>query len=161
MRLLAVLACSAFLLPVTSASADDKAAYASCTACHLADGAGIPGAFPPLRNRVAAIAGLEGGREYLIAVVSSGLMGQIEVAGIRYFGVMPGNKGPMSPADIAAAINHVASELVDDKSKVSDFRPITAEEVADVQAGTATGSPAAAAELRKELVARHGERWPK
>ena len=33
-------------------------AYASCAACHLPDGVGIPGAFPPIRNRAAKIAAL-------------------------------------------------------------------------------------------------------
>ncbi len=82
-------------------------AYATCAACHLADGAGIPGAFPPINNRVAIIAGLQGGREYLITVLSSGLMGTIEAGGGQFFGVMPGNKGLMSAADIAAARNYV------------------------------------------------------
>lgn len=135
-------------------------AYATCAACHLADGAGIPGAFPPTRDRVAAIAALTGGRDYLITVVSYGLMGEIKAGNMQYFGVMPGNKGPLSADDIAAALNYTIFELADDKNKVAGIEPITAEEVTAVQSITPAAGPAAAAGLRKELVARHTDEWP-
>ena len=153
------LACAFVLLSAGQAHSDQNAAYTSCAACHLADGAGIPGAFPPLKNRVAAIAALEGGREYLIAVVSSGLMGQIEAGGMQYFGVMPGNKGPMSAADIADALNYVVFELVDDENNGGTIEPITADEVAAVQENTTAGGPSAAAKIRQDLVDTHGELW--
>ena len=84
-------------------------AFATCSACHLADGVGIPGAFPPLRNRLAAMASLAGGRDYLIAVVSFGLMGTIEVGGMQYFGVMAGNNGAMTAEEIASALNYAGT----------------------------------------------------
>ncbi len=169
MRGFATLAGCAVLLTVASLSADDEVAntysadaYATCAACHLADGAGIPGAFPPINNRVAIIAGLPGGREYLITVLSSGLMGTIEAGGGQYIGgVMPGNKGLMSVEDMAAALNYVVFELVEDKNVAVDIEPITADEVSAVQSGAAAGGPAAAAELRNGLLERHGEAWPK
>ena len=37
-------------------SEPDKADYQRCAACHLPTGEGIPGAFPPLKGRVAKIA---------------------------------------------------------------------------------------------------------
>ncbi len=135
-------------------------AYATCAACHLANGVGIPGGFPPIRNRAAAIAGLEDGKAYLITVVSFGLMGQIEAGNMPYFGVMPGNKGPMSVADIAAALNYTVFELVDDKNTVASIDPFTADEVSAVQSNTSVGSPNTAAMIRRELVARHGDKWP-
>jgi len=80
------------ILVIDRSAADEKTysadAFATCSACHMPDGAGIPGAFPPLRNRLADIAGLDGGRDYLITAVSFGLMGTIEVGGMQYFGVM-------------------------------------------------------------------------
>ena len=42
-----------------------------CQGCHLADGAGSPGAVPPLRNLVGKFLRVSGGREYLIRVPGS------------------------------------------------------------------------------------------
>ena len=67
-------------------------AFATCSACHLPDGVGVPGAFPPVRNRAATIAGLDGGRDYLITVVTYGLMGTIQVDGVGYNGRYMGAK---------------------------------------------------------------------
>jgi mono/diheme cytochrome c family protein len=142
---------------VTSYSAD---AYATCAACHLEDGAGIPGAFPPLRNRIAAIAGLEGGPEYLVTVVSFGLMGQIDAGGSQYFGVMAGNSGSMSVREIAAALNYALFELVDEDMNTAGINPITAAQVSLLQSETTANSPAVAASLRREMVTRHKEEWP-
>ncbi len=130
-------------------------AYATCAACHLPDGIGVPGAFPPIRNRVAAIAALDGGRDYLITVVSYGLMGTINVSGSQYFGVMAGNAGAMSAEDIAAALNYVIFELNDVKPVESD--PISSEEVERVQAGVSVKGPGIAAEMRKALVDRSSD----
>jgi len=133
-------------------------AYATCSACHLPDGAGVPGAFPPIRNRAATIAGLEGGRDYLITVVTYGLMGTIQVDGVQYFGVMAGNAGPMAPEDIAAALNYVVFELNDNDA--TEHEPFTAQEVEKTQAAIAIKSPTAAGELRKTLSNKHGDQWP-
>jgi cytochrome c553 len=133
-------------------------AYATCAACHLPDGVGIPGAFPPIRNRAAKIAGLDGGREYLATVVTYGLMGTIQVDGAQYFGVMAGNSGAMSAEEIAAAINYIIFELND--GDASGIEPLTAEEVEKVQAGITAKSPAGGGELRTELVGKHGDQWP-
>jgi mono/diheme cytochrome c family protein len=132
-------------------------AYATCAACHLPDGAGIPGAFPRIRNRAAAIAALEGGREYLVTVVTYGLMGAIEVDGNTFFGVMAGNTG-MSSEALAAALNYVVFELNDNDA--SNVAPFTASEVEAVQAATTLKSPAGGGELRMKLVAEHGDEWP-
>jgi hypothetical protein len=158
----------AVLLASGSLHADDEFAdaysanaYATCAACHLADGAGIPGAFPPINNRVAAIAGLQGGREFLMTAVSFGLMGTIEAGGAQFAGVMPGNKGLMSARDIAAALNYVIFELADDQDKIADVEPITADEVAVLQSRVSAGGPAIASELRRQLVESSGEQWPR
>lgn len=155
-----LLAVGATLLLSTAAMADDYSAdaYATCSACHLPDGVGVPGAFPPVRNRAARIAALEGGREYLIAVISYGLMGTIEVEGNQYFGVMAGLGAAMSPAQVAAALNYVVFKLND--GEVPEVAPFTADEVEKAQAAVSLKSPAGAGELRKSLVARHGDQWP-
>lgn len=147
-----------------AAAADDAEeisgadAFVTCSACHLADGAGVPGAFPPLRNRASTIAELEGGRQYLITAVAYGLMGTIEVGDMPYFGVMAGNGAAMDPAAIAAALNYIVFQLVDEPPV--GIEPFTAAEVARVQAEVSPRSPAAAWALRKALVDKHGDRWP-
>lgn len=143
-----------------SIAADDYSAdaYATCAACHLPDGAGIPGAFPPIRNRAVVIAGLDGGREYLVTVVTYGLMGNIDVQGATYFGVMAGNAGPMTPADIAAALNYVVFELNDEH--VDGIEPFTGDEVSAIQEAITIKSPAGGGQLRSELVGIHGDEWP-
>jgi mono/diheme cytochrome c family protein len=133
-------------------------AFATCSACHLPDGVGVPGAFPPVRNRAARIAGLEGGRDYLITVLTYGLMGTITVDGQQYFGVMPGNGGPMSAEDIAAALNYVVFELNDNDA--TGIEPFTAEEVSETQAAVTLKSPAAAGAIRSTLAEKHGDQWP-
>jgi hypothetical protein len=138
-------------------SADE---FATCSACHLADGAGIPGAFPPLRNRLAAIAGLDGGRDYLITAVSFGLMGAIEVGGMQYFGVMAGNNGAMTAEEISSALNYAVFELTDDNDAASSIPAFSAEEVSSSQSKVTAASPAVAGKLRDSLLEQHGDKWP-
>jgi mono/diheme cytochrome c family protein len=154
-----IAAIAALLSFAALADAQDYSAeaFATCAACHLPDGAGIPGAFPRIRDRAAAIATLEGGREYLVTVVTYGLMGAIEVDGNALFGVMAGNTG-MSGEEIAAALNYVVFELNDNDA--SGIEPFTASEVEAVQAATTLKSPAGGGELRTKLVAEHGDEWP-
>ncbi len=154
--LLATASSSSLADDATNAYSSDD--YAICAACHLSDGVGIPGVFPPIRNRAAAIAKIEGGREYLVTAVSFGLMGNIEVAGLPYFGVMAGNNGMLSADQIANALNFIVFELSDDA--VSDVEPFTGSEVEGIQADTETKGPSAAAELRRRIAAAAGDKWP-
>lgn len=155
-----ILAVLVVLATAAPAMADQYTAdaFATCSACHLPDGAGVPGAFPPIRNRAAAIAALDGGRAYLITVVSYGLMGTIKVAGNQYFGVMAGLGGSLSSADLAAALNYAVLTLND--GDAAGLEPFTAAEVEAVQAEVSLKSPAGAGELREALVSRHGDQWP-
>jgi hypothetical protein len=147
----------AAIVATESYSAD---AYATCLACHLADGVGVPGAFPPIRNRTTTIASLDGGRNYLITAISFGLMGQIDVGGTQYFGIMPGNKGLMTEDAIASALNYLVFELTDDKEAARRVDPFTADEVRDAQSAVSSPSPEVARGFRVELVEKHGEQWP-
>jgi mono/diheme cytochrome c family protein len=128
-----------------SANADGAAAYRACAACHLPDGAGVPGAFPPLRNRIASKLDDAASRQYLVAVVSNGLTGPITVDGTAYAGFMQAFAATMNAERIAATLNYVASELRDDKS--GELNLFTAEEVTELQQA-AKGKAAAA--LRPE-----------
>ncbi|WP_417512613.1 c-type cytochrome [Marinobacter sp.] len=86
---------------------DGKAIYsAQCSACHQANGQGVPGAFPPLA-----------GSEWLlsnaaipVAIVHDGLQGKIEVAGNSFQGVMPKFGGTLSDAELAAVLSYARSE---------------------------------------------------
>lgn len=74
-----------------------------CAACHLATGAGVPGAFPPLRDNVRQLASQPAGRRYLTSVVLRGASGPMTVNGKRYSGVMPAQA--LSDAAVADALN--------------------------------------------------------
>lgn len=110
-------------------TADGASLYSSCAVCHLPDGAGIEGSFPPLRDRLGPIASSRAGRDYLVLVLAKGLFGSIEVDGVPYFGAMPGQG--LGDAEIAAVLNHVVREF-NAETLVSDWAPFTAEEVGRV-----------------------------
>lgn len=127
-----------------------KAAYAPCSACHLDTGAGIVGAFPPLANRVTAIASSEPGRQYLVAVVNNGLTGPIAVNGGAYAGAMQAFSASMDDKLASAALNYIAMELGD--KGAGDFQLFTPEEVASLRKGFASDGHSTL-ELRKKLSA--------
>ncbi len=57
---------------------------ANCAGCHLADGSGLPGTIPPLKDNPRSE-----DAAYVAEVIVNGLAGEIEVAGIEYDGQMP------------------------------------------------------------------------
>lgn len=86
---------------------------ANCAACHMPTGAGIPGAFPPVRNS-----------DYLnadvaraIRVVGGGLSGEITVNGTKFNNVMP--KLNLTHQDIAAVLTFLYREMENDAQTVS------------------------------------------
>lgn len=81
-----------------------------CAVCHGPRAAGIPGSFPSLHEQVVAFAQIPQGRDYLVMVVTTGLMGSLTVAGVNYNGVMPAQSG-LSEAEIAAVLSYLASGL--------------------------------------------------
>ncbi|MBI1366474.1 MAG: c-type cytochrome [Alphaproteobacteria bacterium] len=85
-----------------------KVVFQRCAACHLPSGQGVPGSFPPLAGRLSEIASTDAGRTYMIMAVSAGLMGEIDVNGQKYRGVMPAQAG-LTDEDIAAVLNYAMS----------------------------------------------------
>lgn len=68
------------------AKADGKALYAAqCTACHQANGQGVPGVFPPLDGSE----WVQGEPRILANILLHGINGELEVAGQQYQGMMP------------------------------------------------------------------------
>ncbi len=81
-----------------------------CAVCHGPQAAGIPGTFPSLHEQVAAFAKIPEGRDYLVMVVTTGLMGNLKVGGVTYNGAMPAQSG-LGEAEVAAVLNYLASDL--------------------------------------------------
>jgi len=114
------------MLTTQSAAAQATPLYAQCQGCHQANGAGIPGVFPPLASHIPEILAVRGGREYLIQVMLYGLQGQITVKGVRYQGVMPAY-AQLKDEEIAALLNHISTQW--GNRLPAGQRPFTAEEV--------------------------------
>ncbi|MBR1177029.1 cytochrome c [Bradyrhizobium sp. KB893862 SZCCT0404] len=147
----------AFVIAFTIAAAaggaaladDGAAAFRRCAVCHLPDGKGVPGAFPPLVGRVAKIAATPAGRTYLVSVPSAGLSGKIVVGGVPYGGFMPRQEG-VSSSELAAALNYMATELAGD-SPPKEFKFFTTDEVEQLQRAAQTLKPADVLKLRGEV----------
>lgn len=128
--------------------------YQRCAACHLATGEGIPGAFPPLKGRVASIATSAEGRIYLVAVVNSGLMGPITVAGTPYMGVMPAQGSVYDTAGISEALNY-AVQVIDAENVASDWTPFSATEVQTILDNGHSKNSQETAKLRQQLLEKY------
>lgn len=145
--LLAALFLAAPGLAWGQAAPDGPALFKRCAACHLATGAGVPGAFPPLQTDVRALAGKAGGRRYLALVVAKGVSGPITVEGKTYRGVMPAQAG-LNDAQIAAVLNHVVTSVA---SGGSEVKPFTAAEIGGHRASAAQLNAAAIGRLHTDL----------
>lgn len=135
------LACAATLSlaligPAASAQSSANPVQPPCAACHLPTGAGVPGAYPPIRASVPALAQSAGGRKYLVLAITHGLAGPITVEGRRYSGAMPAQ--PLNDDQIAAALNRL----------LGGKKPFTAAEVAAIRRSGAKLTPAQIAVLR-------------
>lgn len=114
MKKLATLLTVAVLTTGQSQAADGKTVYATCQACHQADGNGLPGAFPPL----AGSEWVNGPVENLIRIQLRGLTGPITVKGQQFNSVMPPN-ATMSDDEIAAVLTYVRSNFGNSSSAVT------------------------------------------
>lgn len=115
--------------------------YQRCMTCHQANGAGIPGTYPPLAGSEYANAA---NPAVPIRVVLHGLQGPVTVKGQQFNGLMPayGTGIEMSDAEVAAVLTYVRSSFGNSASEV------TAEQVAKERAAQRTQTGAAtAAEL--------------
>ena len=146
-----------------NAAADGAALYATCSACHQANGAGIPGAFPPL----AESEWVNGPVENLIRIQLRGLMGPITVKGTTYNSVMPPN-ATLSDEEIAAVLTHVRSNFGNKSSAVTAEQVkalrsevgkpmLKAEELIDPAAAPKVEEKPAAAPLKEGEVTDQGK----
>ncbi|HEY4968370.1 MAG TPA: cytochrome c, partial [Steroidobacteraceae bacterium] len=78
---------------------------ANCSACHLANGEGIPGAFPPLKG--SGVVNKDDAVKH-IQVVLNGMQGA-RAGGVVYASAMPPFAGVLSDAEIADIIDYERS----------------------------------------------------
>ncbi|RMG31929.1 MAG: cytochrome c [Bacteroidetes bacterium] len=74
-----------------------------CVTCHMADGKGQEGLFPPLANSDY----LMGDRKRAILQVLNGAVGEMVVNGVTYNGAMPGMGATLSDEQVADVLNYV------------------------------------------------------
>jgi len=98
-----------------------------CVVCHQADGAGVPGVYPPIANTVGGYVRIKEGREFLIHLMLYGMTGQIDSHGVIYVGLMP-PIGDASDAEISVILNYVL-ETLNKQQLPRGFKPIAATEV--------------------------------
>lgn len=101
-----------------------------CTACHQAEGQGLPGAFPPLADSDY----LDQGAMVVVEAIINGLTGPITVNGVEYNAVMPA-LSYLSDSDVADVITFVMNTWDNPGGEVS------AAEVAAVRGGEAISGP--------------------
>ena len=85
--------------------AKGKRVYANCAACHMANGLGSPGLFPPLAGSEWAT----GSTERLAVAILKGLAGPIKVKGTPYNSVMPPWESALSDVQLAQVMTFVRS----------------------------------------------------
>lgn len=145
----ALLASAVFSAPLLAENDKAEKHFARCVACHLAEGQGIPGAFPPLKNRLAKLTGSELGRQYLVQVVYTGLMGVISVGDQSYSGFMPGQANDLTPKEVSDMLNYAVNE-VDKDSKPDNWKPFSEDEI--VRLSKVKSTSISNRDLRKQLL---------
>jgi mono/diheme cytochrome c family protein len=109
-----------------SPAVDGAAMYArQCSACHQAQGGGLPGTFPPLAGNH----DLYRDRMFPVYVLLNGLEGSITVKGQNYNGAMP-PFDHLSDAEIAAVVGYVRAAWSNAEMRPAGFVDIDEQAVA-------------------------------
>ena len=118
-----------------------------CVACHLPNGLGQPGAFPPLDRSDWVL----GDKERLIKISIHGLQGEVLVNGEKYVGVMQGFGqplgSPLNDQQIADVLTYIRNEW---GNSVSAISPEEVKAVRDSVKDRELTSMWTAAELEKD-----------
>ena len=80
----------------------------NCLMCHQSGAVGLPGQFPRLAGRIAAISSQPKGRAYLIDVLTYGMAGKITVDDQSIVGLMP-PFAQLSNDDVAGVLSYIQS----------------------------------------------------
>ena len=102
-----------------------------CVACHQANGAGVPGVFPPLAGSEWVL----GDPERLVHIPLHGIQGQLTVKGKPYNGMMPAFGELLTDGEIAAVLTHIRSRWGNKASAVTEA---TVKKVRQATKGRAT-----------------------
>ena len=120
-----------------------------CVACHQVEAVGAPGIAPPLAGNIGRHASSEAGRAYLARVPLTGMVGTINVGGVRYTGNMP-SFAKLTDAEIASVVAYLLATY----EGIGDLAWLTPAFVATIrQAG---GTPNETHKLRGRLPAASG-----
>jgi nitrite reductase (NO-forming) len=91
----------------------EKLYQTNCAACHLADGKGVAGIFPPVANSDY----FTGDINKTIHPVVNGLSGEITVNGNKYNSVMP--KQALTDAEAAAVLTYIYQTMNNKKTRIT------------------------------------------
>ncbi len=142
---------SAIVISTSIAHAGEgQEAYQRCVVCHQSDGAGIPGIFPALKNRLADIMASVEGREYITMVLIDGLIGTIEIDGQRYVGAMPAQY--LTDAQISAVIDYMVTEFGASDAANSNML-LSEDEVAEIRSKYSGANAQPTLKLRNKVPA--------
>ncbi len=133
---------------------EGQEAYQRCVACHQPDGAGIPGMFPALKNRVTDMMATVEGREFVTMVLIAGLIGTIEIDGQRYMGAMPAQG--LSDAQISAVIDYMVTDFGTSVVAASNLL-LSEDEVAEIRSKYTGANAQSALDLRSKVSALNGQ----
>lgn len=106
--------------PTSRTTRGEDLYVAQCSACHQADGEGVPGVFPPLK--ASGVVNKDDGAKHM-RVVLYGTQGD-RAGGVVYAAAMPPFAGVLSDADIADIIDY------ERRSWGNHGKPVTAAQVA-------------------------------
>lgn len=134
-------------LRATAGPVQARDLFVRCAACHLEDGAGVPGSFPPLAARLGPLIATPIGRDYLVLVLQTGLMGNLQIDGSQYRGVMPAQGPALGDEGVAAVLNYVLKQF-NEKTLPAGWRPFSANEVSRIKARYLSPSVAHLLQLR-------------
>lgn len=126
-----------------------KTEYVYCAACHLTGGEGVPGAFPPLKDRIGPIASIPEGRDYLILTLKVGMIGTITIDNMPYSGAMPAVPS-MTDQQLADVMNYVVRTF-NKKTVKRKWKPFTAKEIAEVMTKYPGYTPSKTKQFRDKL----------
>ncbi len=131
---------------VQSQTPDGAKLYAStCAACHQVSGRGVAGLIPPL----AGSEWVTGSEERLVRILLHGIVGEIEVEGETFSGVMPTWGPTLSDEAVAAVATYVRSAWGNAAAPVA---VTTVQRIRQLHAERTT--PWTVGELRRALRAR-------
>ena len=85
-----------------------------CLACHQADGSGVPGLYPPIKNTE----WVTGDKETLVKIILEGMKDEIEVNGIIYSNEMPA-QNYLTDREIADVLTYIRSNFENKADSVS------------------------------------------